>query len=161
MVIKNSLINIVNVLAWPLVKFNEACDRALQRSIKNRERKEKEEKSYMMIEYHKEILSLDRFPGSLVEYDSMKGDEHEIVDFGNPEKEVTLRDYLSKYGNRYCSGIDNIREWGLFYKELSDKDICGFIYWSGWRKEFWNSEITEYFYGRGVPIRKKSQNQQP
>ena len=170
MAIKKSLTNIANVLVWPLRRFCEIQYDSICKNVERRERENEEVISFVMAEKHKQILSLDRFIGSLGEYNSMKGEDHEILDLGKPEKQITLRDYyLDTYSNpHYLSEElrEEARKWGIFYKELIDKDVCGFIHWDGWRKSgrHLNIIVSEFIsdgfsYGTGLPVRKKSNQQ--
>jgi len=52
-------------------------------------KEERTEEKMKRVELKEKIALLDRFPGSLAEYNDFKGEEHEIIDTGRPQKYVT------------------------------------------------------------------------
>ncbi|GAH83457.1 unnamed protein product, partial [marine sediment metagenome] len=131
----------------------------LKESEKRRELKteeEKKEEKYMLFGVHKKIISLDKYPGSLEGYISMKGGSYKPIDIGKPEKSIIIRNYVET--DRYRShNKEEIRSWGLYYKKLLEQGLCGFIHWKGWenhRSHLLVSLHQEYYLGEGVPIKK-------
>jgi hypothetical protein len=79
----------------------------LKRKFEEQEKRQKEEEieaRIMRAKLERKIANLDRFPGSLAEYNAFKGLEYEIMDTGMPEKFVDERD-LRKIVIQGCEAL--------------------------------------------------------
>lgn len=127
-------------------RWNEKRLKEFNTSLEERKNEELKRKEKYNLDSYEKILSLDRYPGSLKEYCLMKGEEFIIFDLKKPEKYVIIKDLKGYYE---WHGNSAIRD-GIFYKNLLEQGVEGFIHWTGWE----SGRRIEY--GHGIPVKKKN-----
>jgi len=110
---------------------------------KQHERQEQERLVTEQSELEAQIQSLNRYPGSLSEYNSLMDAEHEIMDTGRGNKFVFV-------DNQNQSNVNEQRE-TLLLKRLIGEGCTGLI----WYVPVAYTAYQCNNFGYGVPVRKK------